>query len=65
MLGKVIKFLVEKLSTSDVIRQKLQGGGVENTTPHGAFRAKGFKVHPYVYSTVTLLWATLWGDLNP
>ena len=31
ILGKVTKFLVEKLSTSEDISQKAHGGGVENT----------------------------------
>ena len=31
ILGKVTKFLVEKLSTSEVFSQKPHGGGVENT----------------------------------
>ena len=39
ILGKVTKFLVERLSTSDVISQNLTGGGVENT-PRSAFRVK-------------------------
>ena len=39
ILGKVTKFLVEKLSTSEVISQKPhRGGGVENTP--SAFRVK-------------------------
>ena len=40
ILGKVAKFLVEKLSTSEVISQKPHRG-VENTPPPSAFRAKG------------------------
>ena len=37
-LENVAKFLVEKLSISEVISQKPHGGGVENTPPHSAFR---------------------------
>ena len=33
ILGKVTKFLVEKLSTSEIISQKSHRGGVENTPP--------------------------------
>ena len=39
ILGKAAKFLVEKLSTSEVISQKTSRGGVENTPPPpSAFR---------------------------
>ena len=31
ILGKITKFLVEKLSTSEVVGQNVTGGGVENT----------------------------------
>ena len=41
MLDKAAKFLVEKLSTSEVISQKPHGG-VENTPP-SAFRVKTSK----------------------
>ena len=37
-LGKVTKFLVEKLSTSEVISQKPHGGGGKH--PPSAFRVK-------------------------
>ena len=33
ILGKVTKFVIEKLSTSEIISQKPHGGGVENTPP--------------------------------
>ena len=39
ILGKVTKFLVEKLSFSEVISQKPHGG-LENTPPPSAFRVK-------------------------
>ena len=39
ILGKAAKFLVEKLSTSEVISQKPHGE-VENTPPPSAFRVK-------------------------
>ena len=40
ILGKAAKFLVEKLSTSEVISQKPHGVGVENTSLPRAFRVK-------------------------
>ena len=40
ILGKVTKFLVEKLSTSEVISQKPHGGGGVENTPSSAFRVK-------------------------
>ena len=42
ILRKVTKFLVEKLSTSEVISKKPHGGTVENTPPpRSAFKVKG------------------------
>ena len=40
ILGKVTKFLVEKLSTSEVSSQKPHGGGGWGNTPPSAFRVK-------------------------
>ena len=40
ILGKVTKLVVEKLATSEVIRQKPHGGGVGKHPPPSAFNLK-------------------------
>ena len=47
ILGKVTKFLVEKLSTSEVISQKPHGGGGMENTP---FRVKNREVYRRINS---------------
>ena len=47
ILGKVTKFLVEKLSTSEVISQKPHGGGGKH--PPSAFRVKGNRLEIPIY----------------
>ena len=42
IIRKVTTFLVEKLSTSEVISKKLTGGGVWKTSPPSAFKVKIF-----------------------
>ena len=44
ILGEVTKFLVEKLSTSEVISQKPHGGW-KHPPPPSAFRVKLQKIH--------------------